>query len=396
MNPSRRLSTRTKVSKDPKDAQDANDQIDILLMERALFHAARGAGRTTPNPMVGAVVLSADGVVVGHGWHERAGAPHAEVHALEAAGERARQGTLYVTLEPCRHTGRTGPCTRRIIEAGVTRVVAAMQDPDPRVSGRGFAELRDHGIRVTVGVCEASAERLNEAFINVKTAGRPMVVLKAATSLDARVASGPGERTLISSPQANRQTQRLRAAVDAVAVGSETVLVDDPVLTVRECYRTRPLARVIFDRRLRTPARARLFSTLAHGPVIIVTEPRARVRALEPGEREAGPPVDERAAALEAAGAILVQAQTLAGAVRALLSWDIATLLVEGGPRLQAAFWHARLVDRLHLIVAPVALGPAGVRWLDEATVKVSSLSRLVAEPRGADIWIQADVHRDR
>jgi diaminohydroxyphosphoribosylaminopyrimidine deaminase/5-amino-6-(5-phosphoribosylamino)uracil reductase len=366
------------------------------MMERALFHAARGAGRTTPNPMVGAVVLSSDGVVVGHGWHERAGQPHAEVHALEAAAGRARHGTLYVTLEPCAHTGRTGPCTRRIIDAGVARVVAAMQDPDPRVSGRGFAELRDHGIEVTVGVGESAARRLNEPFVTVKTAGRPLVVLKAATSLDARVAASPGQRTAISSPQANRQTQRLRGAVDAVAIGSETMLVDDPELTVRDCYRVRPLARVIFDRRLRTPARARLFSTLSQGPVIIMTEPRAGVRATEPGERGAGPPVDERAAALEAAGAILVEAQTLAAGVRALLTWDISTLLVEGGPRLQAAFWDARLVDRLHLIVAPVALGPAGVRWLDESTVKVSSLSRLVAEPRGADIWIQADVHRDR
>jgi diaminohydroxyphosphoribosylaminopyrimidine deaminase/5-amino-6-(5-phosphoribosylamino)uracil reductase len=366
------------------------------MMERALFHAARGAGRTTPNPMVGAIVLSSDGVVVGHGWHECAGQPHAEVHALEAAGERARHGTLYVTLEPCAHTGRTGPCTRRIIDAGVARVVGAMQDPDPRVNGRGFAQLRDHGIEVTVGVCESDARRLNEPFVTVKTAGRPLVVLKAATSLDGRVAASPGERTDISSAQANRQTQRLRAAVDAVAVGSETVLVDDPVLTVRDCYRVRPLARVIFDRRLRTPPRARLFSTLSQGPVIIVTEPRVGVGAMESGRRAARPPADERAAALEAAGALLVESQTLTAAVRALLSWDISTLLVEGGPRLQAAFWDARLVDRLHLIVAPVALGPAGVKWLDESTVKLSSLSRLAVEPRGADMWIQADVHRHR
>jgi diaminohydroxyphosphoribosylaminopyrimidine deaminase/5-amino-6-(5-phosphoribosylamino)uracil reductase len=353
---------------------------DVAMMRRALFHAARGLGRTTPNPMVGAIVVSADGVVRGHGWHARAGEPHAEVHALNDAGETARGGTLYVNLEPCCHVGRTGACTRRIIDAGIARVVVAMQDPDPRVSGRGFAELRAHGIAVDAAVCEAEATRLNAAFVSVTTSGRPLVIVKAATSLDARVAERPGRRTQLTSAAANRKTQLLRAAVDAIAIGSETLLVDDPLLTVRECQRVRPLARVVFDRRLRTPATARVLSTLSEGPVIILT-----------GSKEG--PAAPRAATLEAAGAVVLDAATIAQGLHALLAFDVSTLLLEGGPRLQSAFCRARLVDRVHLIIAPRMLGSAGVPWLDAETFSLQSVRRLVAEPRGPDTWIEADVH---
>ncbi|HUE85630.1 MAG TPA: bifunctional diaminohydroxyphosphoribosylaminopyrimidine deaminase/5-amino-6-(5-phosphoribosylamino)uracil reductase RibD [Vicinamibacterales bacterium] len=350
-------------------------------MRRALFHAARGQGRTTPNPMVGAVVVSADGVPVGHGWHERAGGAHAEIHALDAAGSRARGATLYVTLEPCCHVGRTGPCTRRIMDAGIARVVCALQDPDPRVSGAGFATLRAHGIPVDTGVCEQEAARLNAAFIAVQTLGRPLVVVKAATSLDACVARRAGERTPITSPEANRKMHGLRAGVDAIAVGSETVLVDDPLLTARACQRVRPLVRVVFDRRLRTPSSAGLFSTLADGPVIIITTSRS-------GE-SAG-----KAAALEAAGALVVLATSLREALEALLAWDVSTLLVEGGPVLQRAFAAAGLVDRVHLVVAPQTLGADGVKWLNTEDLALSFASTVAAEPRGPDIWIEADVHR--
>ena len=175
---------------------------DTDYMRRALFHAQRGEGATTPNPMVGAVVVSPDGVVVGQGRHPRAGDPHAEVFALDDAGDRARGATLYVTLEPCRHQGRTGPCTRRIIQAGVARVVAAIADPNPLVNGRGFDELRAHGVAGEAGVLEAEAARLNRAFLGTQTLARPMVIVKVATSLDARIAAaraahaadlGPGE-----------------------------------------------------------------------------------------------------------------------------------------------------------------------------------------------------------
>lgn len=349
-------------------------------MQRALFHAARGMGRTTPNPMVGAVVVAADGVIVGQGFHERAGAPHAEVHALDAAGSRAQGATLYVTLEPCCHVGRTPPCSRRVIAAGITRVVAAMRDPDPRVSGKGFDQLRAHGISVEVGACEAEARQLNAAFITTRTLDRPLVLLKAATSLDACVATAPGARTAITSREANQKSHQLRASIDAIAVGSETMVVDDPLLTARGCYRERPLVRVIFDRRLRTPPASRVFATLDHGPVVIVTTDGGGAAARR----------------LADAGAQLLEAPTLPDALGALLARSVSTLLVEGGPVLQRAFVAAQLVDRLHLVIAPHVIGPGGIKWLDVQTLSVPLGGSITAEPRGPDIWIEADVHRHR
>jgi diaminohydroxyphosphoribosylaminopyrimidine deaminase / 5-amino-6-(5-phosphoribosylamino)uracil reductase len=179
---------------------------DADHMRRALFHARRSEGVTTPNPMVGAVVVAPDGAVMGYGRHPRAGEPHAEVFALQEAGEGARGATLFVTLEPCCHVGRTGPCTRRIIAAGVRKVVAAMQDPNPLVSGQGFAELRAAGIDVEIGLLGAEAARMNRAFTIVQTESRPMVIAKVAVSRDARIAAAPGVRTQLTSGEANRRT----------------------------------------------------------------------------------------------------------------------------------------------------------------------------------------------
>jgi diaminohydroxyphosphoribosylaminopyrimidine deaminase/5-amino-6-(5-phosphoribosylamino)uracil reductase len=335
--------------------------------------------------MVGAVVVSPDGVVVGQGRHRRAGEPHAEVVALDEAGEDARGATLFVTLEPCCHTGRTGPCTRRIIAAGVSRVVAAMTDPNPLVAGKGFEELRQAGIQVETGVLEADAMRVNQAFARVQTEGRPMVIAKAASSLDARIAAAPGVRTALTSREANRRTQRLRAAVDAIGVGSGTVLADDPLLTVRDCYRSRPLARVVFDRRLRTLATARLFSTLAAGPVIMMTT--AATVAAQP----------DRARSLVAAGATLVEGTgTLADDLRRLLAFDVSTVLLEGGAELHAAAWQAGVIDRVHLVVAPATLGDPGVRLFGGASVPLAQLEPISVEMVGPDAWMEADVHRHR
>jgi len=190
---------------------------DTKWMRRALEQARRGIGRTTPNPVVGACVVTDEGVVVGDGAHERAGEPHAEVHALNEAGQSSRGATLYCTLEPCSHTGRTGPCTERIIAAGIRRVVAAMEDPFPLVSGRGFAALRAHGIEVEEGVERDAAVRLNQPFLTTIREGRPFVILKAATSIDGRIAESPGRRTQLTSAAANRRVQYLRAQVDAIA-----------------------------------------------------------------------------------------------------------------------------------------------------------------------------------
>lgn len=358
---------------------------DEAFMRRALFHAARAEGVTTPNPMVGAIVVSPDGVVVGQGRHPRAGEPHAEVFALEEAGDLARGATMYVNLEPCCHTGRTGPCTRRVIAAGIRRLVAAMPDPNPLVSGKGLEELRAHGVEVEIGLLGDEAARLNRAFTIVQSEGRPMVIAKAAISADARIAAEPGVRTPITSPEANRRTQRLRAAVDAIGIGSGTLLIDDPLLTARECYRARPVSRVIFDRQLRTPARARVFSTLDQGPVIIMTTAAGAGRQ------------PDSAKALTAAGALLLEGTgDLRDDLRMLAAHDISTLLLEGGAVMHAAAWRAGVIDRLHVITAPVLLGERGVPFFDGIGVPMSDLVPVRVDRLGPDIWMEADVHGHR
>ncbi len=356
---------------------------DAAWMRRALFLAARGLGRTTPNPVVGACVVTDEGVVAGQGSHERAGGPHAEVHALGAAGPRARGATLYCTLEPCLHTGRTGPCTERILAAGIRRVVAAIEDPDSRVRGRGFARLREQGIEVVCGVERAAAIRLNEPFLTVRTVGRPFVILKAATSLDGRIAAQPGARTFLTSEAANRRAQYVRARVDAIAVGSGTILADDPLLTCRDVYRERPLVRVVFDRRLRTPAHARLFSTLPSGPVIILTSPEA---IMSQGDRARG---------LEAAGATLIAVTgELPAMLAALVPLDVQSVLIEGGATLHVAAWDAGVVDCVHLYVTPHAIGSAGVPLLDRRQFSPAALVDTSVEARGVDVVIEGYVHR--
>lgn len=366
------------LSRRSRDAMEA----DRRWMRRALAHARRGLGRTTPNPVVGACVVTDEGVVVGQGAHERAGGPHAEVRALEEAGEAARGATLYCTLEPCAHTGRTGPCTERIVAAGIRRVVAAMEDPFPLVSGRGIAMLRAYGIEVEVGVERDAAERLNQPFLTAVRLGRPFVILKAATSLDGRIAAAPGLRTQLTAQDALRHAQYVRAQVDAIGVGSETVLIDDPLLTVREIYRSRPLARVVFDRRLRTPPDARLFATLGSGPVIILTRPEAATDR-------------ERVARLEDAGAevVVVGAPGLAAALRELPSRGIQSIVLEGGAALHAAAWDEGVVDYVQLYVAPAWIGEQGVPLAAGRPVAAGLHDRQV-DQLGPDVLIEGYVHR--
>jgi diaminohydroxyphosphoribosylaminopyrimidine deaminase/5-amino-6-(5-phosphoribosylamino)uracil reductase len=356
---------------------------DERWMRRALQHARRGLGRTTPNPIVGACIVTDGGVVVGQGAHERAGEPHAEVHALEEAGDAARGATLYCTLEPCSHTGRTGPCTEKIVAAGIRRVVAAMEDPFPLVSGRGIAALQAAGIDVTVGVAEEAAIRLNQPFLTSVRAGRPFVIIKAASSIDGRIAAGPGLRTALTATAARRRAHFDRAWVDAIGVGSETVLVDDPVLTARDVYRERPLARVVFDRRLRTPLTARLLSTFEQGPVIILTT------------REAIAADREKATALERTGAILIAPAEsgLTAALRELPARHIQSLLIEGGTALHRAAWDAKVVDYVQLYVAPMALGPAGVP-IEPRAFSTAPLFERRVEVLGPDVIIEGYVHR--
>lgn len=319
-------------------------------MRRALQLAARGRGRTSPNPLVGCVLVSPDGEVVGEGWHPFAGGPHAEAAALAAAGEAARGATAYVTLEPCDHHGRTPPCTEALIAAGVAEVVVAHLDPDPRVSGRGVRRLEEAGVRVSVGTLAAEAEALNEAYLTAQRLGRPFVLYKAATTLDGKTATVTGESRWISGEAARERVHYWRDELDAIAVGVGTVLRDDPALTTRVPGGRTPL-KVVFDGALRTPPRARLFDPDPEGVparvVVYAAEDAPRDRAERLRERGAEvvtvPAPDGRpdvAAALADLGARLVR-----------------SLLLEGGSTLAWSFFSRRAVDRVAFFVAPKLLG---------------------------------------
>lgn len=346
-------------------------------MARALWHARRGRGSTTPNPIVGAVIVDDDGVVVGVGHHQVAGGPHAEIVALRQAGARASGATLYCTLEPCSHTGRTGPCCVAVAEAGIRRVVVAAGDPFPQVSGRGFAYLRGRGIEVTTGVGKRDARRQNAPFFRAVELNRPWVHLKVAMSLDGAVSAGCGQRTAITGPEAGRWTQRLRGQVDAIAVGGRTASVDDPVLTARDVYRSRPLVRVVFDRRLTLPPSARLVRRRSDGPVVVITTAEAATTPAASQLRDHG---------VE----LLVTDGTVKGALAALVTRDVQALLVEGGPTLHRAFWDAGVVDRVSQLVSDRALGADAVRW-DVPVWLAGRTPRIV--PLGRDVLMEADVY---
>lgn len=354
---------------------------DAHAMERALFLAGRGRGRTSPNPMVGAVVVSPAGVVVGHGYHEKAGEAHAEVIALNAAGDRARGATLYCTLEPCSHVGRTGPCVERIAAAGIARVVASMRDPNPLVSGSGFEFLRSHGIDVSQGLGAVAARRLNAPFVSWMTRHRPWVTLKTVVSADG-YAGRADRRVPLTGDAANRWFHRERAEVDAIAVGAGTMLVDDPHLTARRVYRERPLVRVLIDWRLRVPAAARVFSTLTQGPVImVVLRGEADARRREADQ-------------LRASGAEfeLFDSRDLTAVLERLAARGILSLLVEAGPALHRAFAEANLIDRLQWVRTPKVLGQGiPAEWHDGVGRLKSGATREIA--LGEDILVESDVH---
>jgi diaminohydroxyphosphoribosylaminopyrimidine deaminase/5-amino-6-(5-phosphoribosylamino)uracil reductase len=318
---------------------------DSAWMRRALANAAHGWGQTAPNPMVGAVVVSGDQAVA-DGWHARYGEAHAELVALRAAGDRAHGATLYVTLEPCTHHGKTPPCVDAIIAAGIGRVVVATRDPSHQAGG-GADKLRAAGIAVDVGVEAAVARELNAPFFHAFESDRPWVVLKLAVSADGAVADPTGKRRWITNEASRREVHRMRANVDAVAVGLGTVMADDPDLTVREgpLPRRQP-TRVVFDSRLRISPEARVVATAATTPTIIVA-------------REGQ---DERRRRLEERGATILVAADLRDAMRQLRQVDIRSVLLEGGPILAGAFLSSGLVDRLAIFTAPVTLGPGAPR----------------------------------
>lgn len=355
---------------------------DDFYMARALALAERGRGRTSPNPMVGAVVVDRDGVVVGRGSHQYAGGPHAEVLALDDAGARARGATLYCTLEPCCHTGRTGPCAPLVAEAGIARAVIAVEDPNPAVAGKGLAHLRARGVEVAVGVGRDEAERLNRPFFSVMRRRRPFVTMKVALSSDGYLAPAPGHPVRLTCAASDRLIHRERAEVDAIAIGSGTLLADDPRLTARIAYRALPLSRIVFDRRLRTPPSARLLSTLGAGPVIIMSTLSTI---------DAAP---DRARALMDAGAVVQPADSLVAGFEWLAASGISSVIVEGGATLHAALWYAKLVDRIEMFVAPGVLGPGALEWIPIPVVTAATVAGATATPVGDDVLIEAHVHR--
>jgi diaminohydroxyphosphoribosylaminopyrimidine deaminase/5-amino-6-(5-phosphoribosylamino)uracil reductase len=363
---------------------------DARFMRRALALAAQGRGLTSPNPVVGAVVVSGEDIV-GEGFHERAGGPHAEVVALAAAGERCRGATLYVTLEPCAYHGRTPPCAPAVIAAGIRRVVAALVDPNPRVSGRGLAALRAAGLEVTEAMLAEEAERQNRAFLTAMRLGRPHVTLKAAMTLDGRIADLHGESKWITGAPAREAAHRLRSEADAVLVGVGTALRDDPSLTVRlDRPWPREPYRVVLDTHARTPGGARFIAAGTPSRALVMVGP------------DAG---RERIAALVSAGASVTTLPVrdghvdLGAALTALAGLEVRAVLVEGGGELHGAFLDAGLVDRVAVFIAPSLLGgrraTSAIEGPGLALRSAPRLTALEVTRLGDDVLIEADVRHD-
>lgn len=335
---------------------------DTFYMRRALRIAARGSGWTSPNPMVGAVVVR-DGRIVGEGYHRRVGEAHAEVNALRQAGDACRGATLYVTLEPCNHHGRTPPCTEAVLAAGVRRVVAGMLDPNPQVAGGGLDRLRAAGLQVVAGVLEEECRLLNQPFIKWVTQGVPHVTLKAAATLDGRIAARTGDARWVSNEKSRRHTHRLRHRLDAILVGVGTALADDPLLTARlPGTRCRQPLRIVLDSTLHLPESSQLVRTASQSPVWVVCAedaPQEKQRRLE----------DQGVEVLRLARA--EAGCDLSELLGELGRRSITSLLVEGGARVHGAFLDQGLADTLVLFLAPKILGDAegvpvfqgGARW---------------------------------
>jgi len=349
-------------------------------MRRAIDLAKRGWGQTAPNPMVGAVVVRGDDIV-GEGWHARFGERHAEVAALEAAGPRAAGATVYVSLEPCAHQGKTPPCADALIKAGVKRVVIGALDPNPKAAG-GAARLRDAGIQVVSGVEERRALEADPAFFHSFGASRPWITLKLALSIDGAIADASGGSKWITGRRARAAAHELRAGSDAIAVGIGTVLADDPMLTVRDAPtpRVAPI-RIIFDRHARTPLDSALVRTAREVPVIVVAEdPPARA-----------------ARSLEKAGVRVVRTSSLYNELEHLKSEGVRSIVVEGGARLAGALWEQSLIDRLIIFQGPVVIG-AGAQnafaFAPATTIKKAArLAVLERRALGNDSMIVYAVH---
>jgi diaminohydroxyphosphoribosylaminopyrimidine deaminase/5-amino-6-(5-phosphoribosylamino)uracil reductase len=361
------------------------EDADVLYMRRALELAAEGKGHVSPNPMVGCVVVK-DGRIVGEGFHQRFGAPHAEVNALRDAGSQAQDATLFVTLEPCCHTGKTPPCAAAVIAAGIKHVVVAMPDPNPLVAGGGLARLREVGITTRVGVCEAEARLLNETFIKYVVTQYPFITLKCAITLDGKIATRTGASRWITGPRARAYVHQLRHAADAIMVGIGTVLQDDPMLTTRlpDQQGVNPL-RVIVDSHLRIPLSARVVRVEPDCRTLVATThsaPKANCRQLQKRGVEIVclPSYDEGRVDLLALCHYLGQR-------------GIASVLVEGGATLSASLLAHRLVDKVQFFIAPKIIGGDGLSVIGPCAVEEMTqaiqLHRPTAQAIDGDFLLQ-------
>ncbi|SMC55940.1 bifunctional diaminohydroxyphosphoribosylaminopyrimidine deaminase/5-amino-6-(5-phosphoribosylamino)uracil reductase RibD [Sporomusa malonica] len=370
--------------------------MDEYYMRQALTIAQYASGRTSPNPLVGAVIVK-DGRIVGQGWHRKAGTPHAEIHALAQAGDLAKDATVYVTLEPCSHYGRTGPCADALIQARIKKVVSAMTDPNPEVAGNGLAKLRAAGIEVVEGILASEAAKLNEVFIKWIVTGMPFGVLKTAMSLDGKIAAYTGHSKWITSSAAREHVHKLRDTYDGILVGIGTVLADDPELTTRLPESGQNPIRIIVDSMARTPLTAKVV-TDNQAPTIIAVSSSAPT---------------ERVAALRNRGVeVLVLEQTPIGVnlrhlFKLLGERRITSVFIEGGTAINASVLEANLIDKVHCFIAPKILGGktapspvggTGIPVVDQAIL----LEETTAELIGTDILITGyitgregqDVHR--
>jgi diaminohydroxyphosphoribosylaminopyrimidine deaminase/5-amino-6-(5-phosphoribosylamino)uracil reductase len=364
------------------------DTLDSWHMRRALELAAQGQGFVEPNPMVGCVIARG-AEIVGEGWHRRFGQAHAEVEALKIAGPRARGATLFVTLEPCCHEGKTPPCTRAVLAAGVARVVAAMADPFPQVAGGGFAELRAAGVEVQSGVLEDEAQNLNAPYLKLLSAGRPWIVAKWAMTLDGKIAARTGDSRWISNPASRHIVHQLRGRMDAIIVGRGTALADDPQLTARPPG-PRTAVRIVADPRASLSLESRLVRTAREVPILVAAGPEALA-------------ADCRKLAAAGCEILMCNAATPQGRLEQLFAElgrrRMTNVLVEGGSRLFGSLFDARLIDEVHVFIAPKlaggseALGPIGGQGV-QAISAALAVEEMSLSEIGGDVYLRGRVAR--
>ncbi len=362
---------------------------DLRFMRLALREARKGLGRTSPNPCVGAVVVQGD-TVISRGYHKKAGTPHAEIHALHKAGEQARGATIYITLEPCNHTGRTPPCSHAVAAAGIKRVVVGMEDPNPLVRGSGSRYLQEQGVEVVSGVLEEECREVNLPFIKHITSGLPFVVMKAGISLDGKISYQQGQPGWMTGESSSRKVHGLRNSLDAILVGRETIVIDNPSLTTRlPGKHGRDPVRVILDSRLQLSLESKIFHLDSPAPTILFCsqsadeEKKARLRAMEN--------VLVHTVECDQDGGL-----DLAAVLADLGKMGICSLLVEGGASVHGSFLKKGLVDRVFLFMAPLFAGSSGTPLVSgfpvEDRAQALSLKNVLYRRCGNDLLVQGDL----